>query len=71
MILKGPARSIDVICIKRDMAAVRHRFDQQANSISQLETSLKDMLHIVERPGGVHGHRQQSRHSELKNFLKS
>jgi hypothetical protein len=96
-----------VICIKRDMAAVRHRFDQQvrraslqlcqehrssrsfltylaqesteaknlqteaakmtaphhkpclmfspmveANSISQLETSLKEMLHIVERHWG-------------------
>lgn len=70
MILKGPARSIDVICIKRDMAAVRNRFDQQANSISQLETSLTEMLRMVNRPGGVPGHRHQSRHSEFKSFMR-
>jgi len=62
MILKGPARSIDVVCIKRDMAAVRSRFDQQVNDIK----SLQRMLHSFERPGGGHSKAGKSKDGFLK-----
>ena len=40
------------------------------SSLMYLTGFLTARVEIV-RPGGVHGHRHQSRHSELKNFLKS
>lgn len=40
MLLKGPARSVDVMSIKRELAAVKQRIDQ---ALRLLGTSSTDM----------------------------
>ncbi|CAJ1364859.1 unnamed protein product [Effrenium voratum] len=43
MLLKGPARSIDVVCIKRDVAGLRMRIDNQGLELGKLSKNLQKL----------------------------